>query len=103
MNLVLQPRGRLVKAALTRSVRILALPQIADLWQADIANTRKRMSRLAKAGYVDQISIDAQLPPDVSEPLCVGTPCGGATRCGPLPNFHKVAYAAKRRYELGRR
>ena len=67
--------------------------QVARLWRADLANTRRRLKKLNKAGLIETRCIVAQPPPeDIAVPLC-------AWRLGdPLPHPGKVSWAAKKRY-----
>ncbi len=92
MSLVLQPRDRLVTDALHQWIRIILLTQVAELWSADISNTRKRMTRLARAGWVNQICVHGEPPPDVSRPLY---------KSGDNFDPEEISHAARKRYHVG--
>jgi hypothetical protein len=70
--------------------------QVAQLWQADVANTRRRLRKLTHAGLIERTWIIAQPPPEgLDAPLC-------SWQVGErLPDAGRVSWAARLRY--GRR
>jgi len=89
----LTERDHRVLEALVIKVRLFSLRQVSGHWWDDqIANTRRRMKVLARAGLVHRMTVTARPLPALDHPVCMWKP--GLTAA----DFGSVAYRLERRW-----
>ena len=89
----LTQRDHEIRLALVQKLRLLSQRQIADhWWNGDLANTRKRLKRLAEHEWLVAISTQARPTPVLESPLVTWRPGENA------PEFGQVAYQCQERW-----
>lgn len=84
-QLVLTDRDRQLLQTLVEKVRLLGLRQIAEHWWNDeMANARRRLRRLASAGLVTRITVQARPLPQLLGPIATWKPGTAAPEFGPV-------------------
>lgn len=87
-------RDRELSSALVQKVRLFSQRQIADhWWDGDIANTRRRLKILGRAGLVQRMSVPARTLPPIEAPLAVWQPGS------PSPDFAKLGHRLQTRWQ----
>ena len=81
--------------ALVQKVRLLSQRQIAHhWWGGDLANTRRRLNRLAEKQLLARITVQARPVPVLESPLVSWRP--GV----PTPDYGQIAYRCQQRWRL---
>ncbi len=89
----LTDRDREILMVLVQKVRLLGQRQIAEhWWHGDLANTRRRMRRLAEKRLAECHSVLARTIPPLNEPIIHWNPGD------PTPEFGAVAYRCRERW-----
>ena len=100
MTTRLTHRDREVLEVLSHRTRLLTEQQIARTWWSDqrhgLRNCRARMKELTSGGYVDSLNVLAREEMPLREPLVTWSPELAE------PDFGKLAWALKRRWEQAR-
>jgi len=92
-QLALSDRDRQLLQALVEKVRLFGLRQIAQHWWNDeMANARRRLRRLASAGLITRITVQARPLPQLLGPIASWKP--GA----PVPEFGPAAHQLQTRW-----
>ena len=97
MTSSLQMTGRdaEVVQALVQKVRLFSQRQIAVCWWAgELANTRRRLKRLAQEGLLDRMTVQARPVPSLESPLASWRPGDQP------PEFGQIAYRCQERFRL---
>ena len=90
----LTQRDHELLTALVQKVRLFSLRQIASHWWDDeVANTRRRLKSLAKAGLIHAMTVAARTLPPIESPLTVWQP--GETP----PDMGRLAYQLQSRWQ----
>ena len=88
-------RDAAIVQALVLKVRLLSQRQVVDSWwNADVANSRRRMGRLVEQQLVQRTTVLARPAPVMEAPLVNWKP--GDTS----PNFGQVAYRCQERWRM---
>lgn len=94
-SLHLTHRDRSILQALVQKVRLLSQRQIVDhWWNGEVANTRRRLKRLASHDLVTRITVQARSLPALESPLISWRPGDSA------PDFGQIAYRCQNRWRL---
>ena len=89
----LTPRDRAIVQALVQKVRLFSQRQIVDhWWNGELANSRRRLKRLADRKLLHRIVVMARPAPAFESPLIIWRPGDVA------PNFGKIAYRCSARW-----
>ena len=92
--MVLKPRDRDLLLALVQKVRLFSQKQIAEhWWTGEIANARRRMKVLSRAGLVQRITVPARTLPPIEAPLVTWQYDQA------MPDFGQVAYQLQARWK----
>ena len=87
-------RDREILLALVEKVRLLAQRQIAEhWWEGEIANTRRRLKALMRAGLIERLTLPARTLPPIEAPVVTWKPDQ------PPPDFGRVAYQLGHRWQ----
>jgi hypothetical protein len=93
-SMTLTRRDRELLAALAEKVRLFSLRQIADhWWRGELANARRRLKSLERAGLISRITVSARTLPEVHTPVITWSPGEHD------PDFGKAAYRLKQRWK----
>ena len=94
-SLHLTHRDRTILQALVLKVRLFSQRQIVDhWWNGEVANTRRRLKRLASRDLVIRITVQARTLPTLESPLVSWRPGDSA------PDFGQIAYRCQSRWRL---
>ena len=89
----LTPRDLAVVQALVQKVRLFSQRQIVNhWWNGELANSRRRLKRLADRNLLQRISVMARPAPAFESPLITWRPGDAA------PDFGKIAYRCHARW-----
>lgn len=87
-------RDRELLQALAQKVRLFSQRQLADhFWNGELANARRRLKRLDKAGLVTKVTVQARSLPALDAPLASWRPDE------PAPDFGAIAYRCQQRWQ----
>ena len=93
MQLRLQPRDLMLLEALALRVRLINQRQAAEaFWHGHLANTRRRLKRLADSEMVTRSLVNAQPLPELEQPVVRWQPDQ------PPPDCNRVAYQLQSRW-----
>lgn len=91
----LTDRDRALLVALVQKVRLFSQRQIADhWWNGELANSRRRLKRLAERGLVQRITVLARPIPALASPLVSWRPGDAA------PDYGQIAYRCQQRWRM---
>ncbi len=91
----LTERDREILQALALKVRLFNQRQLAgQWWNGELANTRRRMKRLAQAGLLSRIIVPTRALPPLEGPLIHWKPGD------PAPDLGSIAYRCQERWRL---